>query len=60
MGTRKTKNHPAIVIIIMIADIFSSTHAQGPDPSIPHLVHQNGRHALMVDGEPFLILGAQC
>ncbi len=26
---------------------------------IPHLVTQNGRHALMVDGEPFLILGAQ-
>ena len=26
---------------------------------IPSLVTQNGRHALMVDGEPYLILGAQ-
>ncbi|MGM8227957.1 DUF5597 domain-containing protein [Cellvibrio sp. ARAG 10.3] len=26
---------------------------------IPSLVSQNGRHALMVDGEPYLILGAQ-
>ncbi|HNY90151.1 MAG TPA: DUF5597 domain-containing protein, partial [bacterium] len=30
------------------------------DPSLPHLVQENGRHALIVDGEPFLILGAQC
>ncbi|MCI4566361.1 DUF5597 domain-containing protein [Lysobacter sp. CFH 32150] len=26
---------------------------------IPRLVTENGRHALLVDGEPFLILGAQ-
>lgn len=26
---------------------------------IPKLVSENGRHALLVDGEPFLILGAQ-
>lgn len=25
----------------------------------PHLVNRNGRHALMVDGKPFLILGGQ-
>ncbi len=28
--------------------------------SLPHLVHKNGRHAFIVDGKPFLILGAQC
>jgi len=28
--------------------------------SLPRIVEQNGRHALLVDGEPFLILGAQC
>jgi len=60
MQTRISKNHPAIAIIILIACIVSSTRAQAPDPSMPHLVHQNGRHALIVDGEPFLILGAQC
>lgn len=27
---------------------------------MPHLVHANGRHALIVDGAPFLVLGAQC
>ena len=26
---------------------------------IPKLVSENGRHALLVDGEPFLMLGAQ-
>ena len=26
---------------------------------LPHLVAQNGRHALIVDGKPFLMLGAQ-
>jgi beta-galactosidase GanA len=26
---------------------------------LPHFAEQNGRHALMVDGAPFLILGAQ-
>src|SRR6185436_9958330 len=26
----------------------------------PRLVHRDGRHALIVDGAPFLILGAQC
>lgn len=32
------------------------TPAEAP---IPKLVTRNGRHALLVDGEPFLILGAQ-
>lgn len=33
-----------------------SAAAEAP---IPKLVTENGRHALLVDGEPFLILGAQ-
>ena len=28
-------------------------------PDLPHLVSQNGRSALIVDGKPFLMLGAQ-
>ncbi|MCE3252064.1 MAG: beta-galactosidase, partial [Cellvibrio sp.] len=27
--------------------------------SLPELVNKNGRHALLVDGAPFLMLGAQ-
>lgn len=30
------------------------------DANLPHLIHENGRHALIVDGAPFLILGGQC
>jgi beta-galactosidase GanA len=31
----------------------------GAQQSVPELVSQDGRHALMVDGAPYLILGAQ-
>lgn len=33
--------------------------AQAPIPLAPHLVTIHGRHALLVDGQPFLMLGAQ-
>ena len=33
--------------------------ARATDRSLPRLVHKDGRHALLVDGAPFLILGAQ-
>ena len=33
--------------------------AQADDSMLPHLVQKDGRHALIVDGAPFLILGAQ-
>lgn len=29
------------------------------DPNFPHVVTREGRHALMVDGAPYLVLGAQ-
>ena len=32
--------------------------APATDPALPHLVRKDGRHALIVDGAPFLILGA--
>ena len=34
--------------------------AQTDNNPLPHLVTRDGRHALIVDGAPFLILGAQC
>jgi hypothetical protein len=33
--------------------------AQARDPPLPHLVEQDGRYALLVDGAPYLILGAE-
>ena len=38
----------------------SMSLAQETNASIPQLVSKNGRYALMVDGQPFLMLGAQC
>ena len=32
---------------------------KNPDRSMPRLVEKNGRHALLVDGAPFLMLGMQ-
>ena len=39
--------------------LTASLAAQASEPTLPHLVVKNGRHALIVDGAPFLILGAQ-
>lgn len=36
----------------------AQTSARG-EAAIPHVLHQDGRHALIVDGAPFTILGAQ-
>lgn len=38
----------------------SAPLAATPDSALPRLVTENGRHALIVDGAPFAILGAQC
>jgi hypothetical protein len=49
-----------ITITALIAWALSGVfYAQGQDQSLPRLVHENGRHALMVDGAPYLVLGAQ-
>jgi hypothetical protein len=33
--------------------------AQAPAGTMPRIIEKNGRHALLVDGKPFLILGGQ-
>ena len=47
-----------ILPIILLALSFN-VMAQGQDSKMPKIVSNNGRHALMVDGKPFLILGGQ-
>jgi beta-galactosidase GanA len=37
-----------------------ATASSTPAPALPHLVRKDGRHALIVDGAPYLVLGAQC
>lgn len=49
-----------LALITAIILVVLPLHAQPADPSLPHLLHKDGRHALIIDGEPFLVLGAQC
>ncbi|AMX03416.1 glycoside hydrolase [Microbulbifer thermotolerans] len=49
-----------MVILVLITQIFIGTGANGENMRpIPQLVNNNGRYSLMVDGAPYLILGAQ-
>lgn len=43
----------------MIAAFAGAAWAQADANPLPRLVSENGRHALIVDGKPFLMLGAQ-
>jgi hypothetical protein len=55
--------HPMIHRVstaLAVVALLAAPPARAADPSLPHLVQKNGRHALIVDGRPFLILGAQC
>jgi beta-galactosidase GanA len=42
---------------LMVTPVVMATAATGPE--IPRLVERDGRHALLVDGAPFLMLGGQ-
>ena len=44
-----------LLLSVLLACPFAPAMAQ----SLPHFVEKGGRHALIVDGAPFLILGAQ-
>ncbi len=48
----------ALLAAAMVASCFGAGMADAESP-VPQLVTDGGRHALMVDGAPFLILGAQ-
>ena len=54
MAGRITKALTALVTAFLLLSAPAS--AQG---ALPRIVSENGRHALYVDGEPYLILGAQ-
>jgi beta-galactosidase GanA len=47
-----------LVALFAIGLSLPSSGAETPN-NLPHFVGQNGRHAFIVDGKPFLLLGAQ-
>lgn len=52
---KKTVNH-ILSIFLLVTTLGISQTKENP---IPRIETQNGRHALIVDGEPYLVLGAQ-
>jgi beta-galactosidase GanA len=48
-----------IHLVGLVGLLAAPTTARATDHSLPRLVHKDGRHALLVDGAPYLILGAQ-
>lgn len=47
------------VCVFVLASCRSDSDGTGQNDALPHFIQHNGRHALVVDGAPFLILGAQ-
>lgn len=47
------------VLLVLVAVFLVSSASRGAAADLPRLVERNGKHALLVDGAPYLILGAQ-
>ena len=48
---------PALLCAVLVLAL--AVPAQAQQQPLPRIASENGRHALLVDGEPFLVLGAQ-
>ena len=48
-----------ILLTALAFSIITNSFSQQSDASMPKLIEKDGRHALFVDGQPFLILGGQ-
>ena len=52
---------PAGLLLVALAGLpLPSARAEGQAKPMPEIVKKDGRYALLVDGEPYLVLGAQC
>ncbi|MFZ0964966.1 MAG: DUF5597 domain-containing protein [Terriglobia bacterium] len=49
----------AILAALLATSAVATLHAQEKERPIPRVVKKDGRYALLVDGAPFLMLGAQ-
>lgn len=53
----------ALPLALALSLLATPLRSAAPDPApnpLPHFESRGGRHALIVDGAPFLILGGQC
>jgi beta-galactosidase GanA len=48
-----------VFLTLCVAGLTGVAHIPGQAGEMPRLVAKDGRHALLVDGEPFLMLGGQ-
>ena len=53
------KKNSSRLVTAMCILFLSSAHLAAGAAAIPQLVQKNGRHALMVDGQPYTMLGVQ-
>lgn len=51
-------NHKLISFLLLVLGYTNLCIAQQTE--LPYIKYKDGRHCLMVDGKPFLMLGAQC
>ncbi len=49
----------ASIVALVLAASIADLAAQVPAHPVPRIVQQGGRYALIVDGAPYLMLGAQ-
>jgi len=49
----------ASVLCVVVLSLIGAVYGQTSSTSTPKIIEKNGRHALLVDGLPFLILGGQ-
>src|SRR5438105_982265 len=48
-----------LICVALFLSAIGSALGQSGDKMIPRIIEKNGRHALLVDGKPFFILGGQ-
>jgi hypothetical protein len=53
------KINPAIAIMVAAASFVTNVRAEVKAQPVPQIVHKDGRYAFLVDGAPYLMLGAQ-
>jgi hypothetical protein len=52
-------NKRFFLLFVLASLAMASSNAQVNDEMFPRIITKNGRHALLVDGQPFFVLGGQ-